>query len=77
MNFFVQRKEKKNLMYRLKNRRLGFPEGTLVYSCKVYDFNLAEEDTQESGLYHLSVSTNPGGGYPVFTVQPNELDIVE
>lgn len=64
-------------MYRLTANRLGFAAGTLVYPCTVYDFGLAEWDSFNCNDEFISVSTQPDGSYPVFTVSTSELENVE
>jgi hypothetical protein len=63
-------------MFQLKNNRLGFKKGTKVYPCKVYDFGLAAWDSLNSDEDFISVSTQPSGDYPVFTISIDDLEEV-
>lgn len=42
--------------------------GTSVYSAAKYDYGLASEDTRSTGVEHTSVTLDPNGEYPVFTI---------
>lgn len=42
--------------------------GTIVYDTAKYDYGLARDDTYFTGVEHMSVSLNPDGDYPFFTV---------
>lgn len=48
--------------------------GDTVYMLKQHDFGCAREDTEETGIEHISVTHNPNGGYPFFTVSINEVE---
>lgn len=65
------------MKYRLKTDRLGRPAGTIVYRAKGYDYGLASEDTRDTGIEHTSVTLDPGGGYPSFTVAWRDLEELE
>ncbi len=53
------------------------PVGTVVYSCKFYDYGCASDDTRFTGIKHTSVTLDPKGGYPFFTVPVEDLLEVE
>lgn len=42
--------------------------GTAVYPFTSYDYGLASDDTRATGLEHVSVTEDPAGGTPAFTV---------
>lgn len=42
--------------------------GDTVYDCKGHDYGLARDDTESTGVKHISVTLDPNGGYPFFTV---------
>lgn len=62
--------------YRLKKDRLGHTAGTLVYMAKSYDYGLARDDTMYTGVPHVSVTLNPDGSAPTFTVPEFDLEDV-
>jgi hypothetical protein len=47
--------------------------GTAVYSAARHDYGLAAEDSRNTGIEHISVTLDPNGGYPVFTIPLNQL----
>ena len=51
--------------------------GTTVYKCLKYDYGCASEDTRNYGFKHISVTLDPTGDYPFFTVALNEIEEVE
>jgi hypothetical protein len=42
--------------------------GTTVYRPKGHDYGLSDDDTRMTGVIHISVTLDPDGGYPLFTV---------
>lgn len=48
--------------------------GDAVYSCKYHDYGLAGDDTRGSGVEHTSVTLDPEGNYPFFTVPVMDLE---
>lgn len=46
----------------------GKPAGTVCYRCQKYDYDCAVEDTRLHHEQHVSMTTDPNGGYPFFTV---------
>lgn len=52
-------------------------EGHPVYRCINYDYGLAADDTAFTGVKHISVTLQPDGGYPYFTVPERDLELVQ
>jgi len=50
-----------------------YPEWEIVYECLKDDCGSAAEDTLSTGEEHLSVTTDPNGGYPTFTCPISQL----
>ena len=48
--------------------------GTIVYSLSGHDYGLAADDTRFSGIPHTSVTLDPTGDYPSFTIQTADLE---
>lgn len=48
--------------------------GSIVYGCAKYDYGLASDDTRMTGIQHVSVTFNPDGDYPFFTVPEHDLE---
>lgn len=42
--------------------------GTAVYLLREWDYGLAGDDSRMTGVEHVSVTLDPDGGYPSFTV---------
>lgn len=61
-------------MYRLKIDRFGHTAGTIVYDSRKYDYGLANDDTRLFGIEHVSVTLEPDGDYPCFTVPKHDLE---
>lgn len=64
-------------MYRLKRDRLGHKKGTVVYDCAYHDYGCANDDSRLTGIEHTSVTTDPDGGYPFFTVALYDLEKIQ
>lgn len=47
--------------------------GTIVYACAKCDYGCASDDTRHTGRKHISVTLDPDGDYPFFTVQVTHL----
>lgn len=62
--------------YLLLKDRFDHPPNITVYAARVYDYGLANADTIATGERHISVTTDPAGGYPVFTVPVDLLKVV-
>jgi len=52
-------------------------KGTTVYDCRGYDYGTASLDTRMSGIEHMSVTLDPEGGYPFFTVPVDAVELIE
>jgi hypothetical protein len=48
--------------------------GMTVYDIKGWDYGLANDDTRAFGAPHKSVTLDPDGGYPSFTVREDLLE---
>jgi hypothetical protein len=60
-------------MYKLLQERFEHEAGTIVYDSTKHDYGLSRDDTNATGVYHISVTTNPDGDYPFFTVPVDHL----
>ncbi len=47
--------------------------GTIVYKCAYHDYGLARDDTNHTGIEHISVTLKPDGDYPSFTIPHHYL----
>lgn len=54
----------------------GHPAGTIVYDLLKHDYGLASDDTRFSGIEHVSVTLDPTGDWPSFTVIKSDLEPV-
>lgn len=59
--------------YTLKTARFEHSAGTTVYLASQFDYGLARDDTNHTGVQHVSVTLNPEGDYPFFTVPEQDL----
>ncbi len=50
-------------------------KGATVYAC-FYDYGLANDDTRATGIPHISVTLDPEGGNPFFTVPVADLEAI-
>jgi hypothetical protein len=48
--------------------------GTTVYDCHGHDYGCANDDTRITGIVHRSVTLDPTGDYPFFTVPERDLE---
>lgn len=62
------------MKYRLLTPRFEHPVGTECYECNKYDYGCASDDTRETEQYHISVTLDPNGDYPFFTVAVKDLE---
>jgi len=51
--------------------------GDIVYDLMKYDYGLAGDDTRMTGVKHISVTTNPDGDYPSFTIPLKDVEQIE
>ena len=65
---------KPKIKMKLSRERFGKPAGTEVFKCQEYDYGLARDDTNMTGVDHISVSLNPDGDYPLFTVSEADIE---
>jgi hypothetical protein len=49
--------------------------GATVYAAG-YDYGLASDDTEMTGIPHISVTLNSDGSYPFFTVAERDVEEV-
>jgi len=50
--------------------------GDIVYESAKHDYGLASDDTDITGIYHVSVTFNEDGDYPFFTIPFEDLEEV-
>lgn len=50
-----------------------FKAGDIVYDLIRYDYGLARDDSNHTGIYHISVTKNSDGDYPSFTIPEHAL----
>lgn len=62
------------MAYRLLNHRFEHAAGTIVYPATTHDYDPASDDTKLTGIQHISVTLDPDGGYPHFTVPITEVE---
>lgn len=48
-----------------------------VFKCAGYDYGCANEDTRRLGMAHISVTFDPTGAYPFFTIPLCDLEVVK
>lgn len=60
-------------MYKLLQERFEHEAGTVVYNSAQHDYGLSRDDTRATGVEHKSVTIDPNGGYPFFTVPVDHL----
>lgn len=51
-------------------------KGTFVYLLMRSDYGLSRDDTETTGIEHISVTLNEDGDYPSFTIPRNHLERV-
>lgn len=65
----------------LKDRELGGTvygrAGDMVHALRGWDYGLAGDDTRLTGTLHVSVTHDPDGDYPFFTVPVSDLEETE
>lgn len=50
--------------------------GDTVYDCWKHDYGCASDDTRMLGIEHVSVTLDPEGDYPFFTVPKHDLEAI-
>lgn len=63
--------------FRLFQPRFEVPAGTTVYRFRFSDYGCAADDTAAFGETFISVTLDPEGGYPFFTVPESWLERIE
>jgi hypothetical protein len=66
--------------YRLKRDSDLEPDakaGTIVYTLRRHDYGLAQDDERMTGFPHRSVTLDPEGDYPSFTVPCSALEKIK
>lgn len=65
----------------LKTRIIGSSvcanEGDTVFDCWSCDYGLANDDTRFTGVEHRSVTHDPAGKYPFFTIPVRDLQEIK
>lgn len=61
------------MKYKLSTDAHGHPAETIVYNLKYHDYGLANDDTRYTGVEHKSMTLDPDGNYPSFTVPTHNL----
>lgn len=51
--------------------------GDVVYPLRRYDYDLAHDDTRVTGIQHVSMTKDPDGNYPFFTIPWEDLESLE
>lgn len=51
-------------------------KGDVVYSIAGSDYGCASDDTNDTGVYHISVSLKEDGDYPFFTIPEEDVEFV-
>lgn len=47
--------------------------GEVVYKQRGYDYGLSSDDTRATGVEHITVTRDPEGDYPGFTIAKRDL----
>jgi len=50
--------------------------GMTAYDIRGYDYGLARDDTDITGIHHISVTLSDDGGYPSFTIPVSDLEVI-
>jgi hypothetical protein len=51
--------------------------GTIVYKLRKNDFGAAKDDSKHTGIKHISVTYDPEGKYPFFTIPEQDLELIK
>lgn len=70
------------IKYRIKHEPLignfnEMKQGDIVYGAVKHDYGLANEDSHTTGVLHKSVTIEPNGDYPYFTVPAHLLEEIK
>lgn len=63
--------------YQVNANTQFFKKGDVVYDLINYDYGLARDDTNFTGVYHVSVTRNADGGYPSCTIPLHNLTEID
>jgi hypothetical protein len=63
--------------YKLLVKRFEVEVGTICYIFDGHDFGCAREDSYYTRIPHTSVTLDPKGDYPFFTVPSDHLEIIK
>ena len=64
----------KVLNQRVLHGKIEAEPGDTVYRCKGYDYGCASDDTRILKIKHISVTKDPEGPYPFFTIPVHDLE---
>lgn len=51
--------------------------GDTVYYCTGHDYGIAADDTRRLGVHHVSMTRDPSGDYPFFTIPRQDLEEIK
>lgn len=52
-------------------------EGEIVYDSASHDYGLANDDSRVTGIEHISVTKDPAGRHPFFTIPKQDLKLAD
>jgi hypothetical protein len=62
---------------RLKADRFEHPAGTICYLLQGWDHGLSSNDERKTGVKHMTMTLDPNGGPPGFTVPWKDLQQIK
>lgn len=65
------------MKYKLLRRNYHLEAGVTLYKCKLTDYGLASQDTRQFGFQCISVTQDPNGGHPCYSVAVHDLEEVK
>lgn len=65
------------MKYKLLVKRFEHEVGTICYEFNKHDYGCARDDSCYTGVTHTSVTIDPAGDYPFFTVPFQDLEILK
>lgn len=63
--------------FRLLRARFEVPAGTTIYKASGYDYGCASDDQRATGVPHTSMTLEPSGDYPFFTVPNGDFEPID
>ena len=57
----------------MTQNRFNHVAGTICYKAMGHDYGLSRDDTIYTGIDHISVTLDPNGDYPFFTIPLRHL----